>query len=141
MKVIWILNSPIGEISNVLNLSHSQSGTWIDAAMESLLEQKNKVELTVLTTASIPNVMEKVQNGVTYLCIPAGKMLQGTRIPKTRMLLWEQTISKIQPDVIHIWGTEFSLGYDLRKLFPKIPFLYTMQGVMSYISKSSELIG
>ncbi len=135
MKVLWILNSPIGEISKVLGLSRSQSGTWIDAAMESLLEQHEQVELTVATTAAIQNKLEKTEAGVCYICVPAGRMRRGKRASKKQLSLWAKTIREIQPDLIHIWGTEFSLGYDLKKIFPKIPFVYTMQGVMTYISK------
>ena len=88
MKVVWILNSPIGEISNVLGLSRSQSGSWIDAAMDSLMEQTEKVELSVLTTAPISQRAVKNENGITYLCIPAGKMLRGKRIRKKHLALW-----------------------------------------------------
>lgn len=135
MKILWILNSPIGEISNVLELSRSQSGTWIDAAMASLLKQNSEIELTVATTAAISCQMKKDSNGVQYICIPSGKMLRGKRASGKQLSMWSEAVTQIAPDLIHIWGTEFSLGYDLRRLFPKIPLLYTMQGVMTYISK------
>lgn len=139
MKILWILNSPIGETARVLGLSRSQSGTWIDAAMESLLEQNRDMELTIVTTTNISEMHQKKWENVTYICIPAGRMPRGKRISKKHLSLWEKNISSVQPDLIHIWGTEFSLGYDLRKVFPRIPFVYTMQGVMSYISKYSCL--
>ncbi len=135
MKVLWILNSPIGEISKVLGLRHSQSGTWIDAAMESLLEQADNISLTVATTAKIPKNLTKTENRVNYVCLSGGRMLRGRRATKKQLSLWKKIVLEIQPDLIHIWGTEFSLGYDLRRLFPDIPFLYTMQGVMTYIAK------
>lgn len=135
MKVLWILNSPIGEISNVLELNRAQSGTWIDAAMESLVSRYESLELTILTTASIPQELRKTVGNVTYICIPAGKMLRGKRTSKKNLFLWQQAVGSIKPDLIHIWGTEFSLGYDLKKIFSHIPVVYTMQGVMSYISR------
>lgn len=135
MNILWILNSPIGEISRVLGLSRSQSGTWIDAAMESLMEQGSDISLTVLTTALISQELRKTTDNITYICIPAGRMLRGKRATKKQLALWEKTVKELHPDLIHIWGTEFSLGYDLRKKFPGIPMIYTMQGVMTYISK------
>ena len=103
MNVLWILNSPIGEISNVLGLSRSQSGTWIDAAMESLLEQDSNISLTVLTTASISKELRKTAGNITYICIPAGKMLRGKRATKKQLALWKKTVQDLQPGLIHIW--------------------------------------
>lgn len=135
MKVLWIMYAPLGQLSKILGFGCAQSGTWTDSAMDSLLEADSNVELTVLTTAKIKEIRRKNENGVEYVCLNLGRCLRGKSISKAKLNIWLAEIKRINPDVIHLWGTEFSLGYYLKKLLPEIPFLYTMQGVMTYISK------
>ncbi len=135
MKVIWILNSPIGRISEVLQLSRAQSGTWIDAAMESLLEADQSVELAILTTAKIKETRRKNENGVEYVCLNLGRCPRGKSTPKSKLRLWTSEIERINPNLIHIWGTEYSIGYDLAKEIKHIPIVYRIQGAINSISK------
>ncbi len=135
MNVLWILNSPIGEISNVLNLSRAQSGTWIDEAMVSLLEADRNMELTVLTTSKIKETRRKKEGRVEYVCLNLGRCPRGKSTSSKKLKAWLSEIERIHPDLIHIWGTEFSIGYDLAKCIKHIPIVYRIQGAINAISK------
>lgn len=135
MKVIWILNSPIGNISDVLQLSHAQSGTWIDEAMHALLEADSDVELSILTTTKIKEIRRKKEGRVEYICLNCGRCPRGKSTPKSKLKLWLSEIERIRPDLIHIWGTEYSIGYDLAKHIKHIPIIYRIQGAINSISK------
>ena len=135
MKILWILNSPIGEISKALNLSHSQSGTWIDAAMESLLTESKDIELEILTSSAIDAIRRKVVGRVEYVCLNAGRCMIGKSTSKFNLKIWVSEIRRLKPDLIHIWGTEFSIGYDLAKEIKDIPIVYRIQGAINSISK------
>ena len=135
MRVIWILNSPIGRISDVLQLSHAQSGTWIDEAMNALLNSDEDVKLSVLTTASIKEIRRKTEGRVEYVCLNVGRCPRGTSTPKSKLNTWVSEIRRINPDLIHIWGTEYSIGYDLAKKIKDIPIVYRIQGAINAISK------
>ena len=135
MKVLWILNSPIGEISNALDLSHSQSGTWIDAAMESLMMANEEIRLEILTSSGIGEIRRKVVGRVEYVCLNSGRCMIGKSVSAKNLKIWLDEIARCCPDVIHIWGTEFSIGYDLAKEIKDIPIVYRIQGAINAISK------
>ncbi len=135
MKVIWILNSPIGEISNVLKLSHAQSGTWINGAMNALLEVEPEIQLEILTSAKIPEIRREIVGQVEYCCLNAGGCTRGKSMSKKAIRIWVKEIRRAKPDIIHIWGTEYSIGYDLAKQIKDIPIVYRIQGAINSISK------
>ncbi len=135
MKVIWILNSPIGRISEVLQLSRAQSGTWIDEAMHSLLHADDAAKLTVLTTAPIKETRRKTEGRVEYVCLNAGRCPRGKSTKGSKLNIWISEIERINPDLIHIWGTEYSIGYDLGEKIKNIPIVYRIQGAINAISK------
>ncbi len=135
MNILWILNSPIGSISEALQLSRAQSGTWIDGAMESLLEADGDVKLTILTTTKIKETRRKTEGRVEYVCLNLGRCSRGKSTSKEKLDVWVSEIKKINPDLIHIWGTEYSIGYDLAKEIKNIPIVYRIQGAINSISK------
>lgn len=135
MKVLWILYAPLGELTRVLHFRHAQSGTWIDGAMHSLLEADSDLQLKVLTTAPMKEIRSKTVERVEFCCIPGGMCPRGKRLSQSALSLWVEQIKAFSPDLIHIWGTEFSIGGDLKKAFPNIPFVYRIQGAINAISK------
>ncbi len=135
MKVMWILNSPIGRISDVLKLSRAQSGTWIDEAMRSLQEADETAELAILTTTTIKEIRRQTEGRVEYVCLNVGRCPRGKSTSKSKLKTWVSEIRRINPDLIHIWGTEYSIGYDLAKEIKEIPIVYRIQGAINSISK------
>lgn len=135
MKILWIMYAPLGQLSELLGFGSAQSGTWIDGAMNSLLEADSNVELTVLTTAKIKEIRRKTEGRVEYVCLNLGRCLRGKSTSQSKLKLWLSEVERIQPDLIHIWGTEFSIGYDLGKHIKQIPIVYRIQGAINSISK------
>lgn len=135
MKVLWIMYAPLGQLSKALGFGCAQSGTWIDGAMDSLLEADSNVELAVLTTAKIKETRRKNENGVEYVCLNLGRCPRGKSTSKAKLNVWLAEIKRINPDVIHIWGTEYSIGYDLARAIRDIPIVYRIQGAINSISK------
>lgn len=135
MKILWILHAPLGEISNILNLSQAQSGTWINGAMNALLEVDQDIQLKILTSANIPETRRKTVGQVEYCCLHAGTCTRGKSMLKKAVRIFVDEIRRIKPDLIHVWGTEYSLGYDLSKEIRDIPIVYRIQGAINAISK------
>ncbi len=135
MKVLWIMYAPLGRLSDVLHVSRAQSGTWIDGAMDSLLEADSTVQLTILTTSKIKNTLRKQEGRVEYICLNLGRCPRGKSTSAQKLKIWLSEIERIRPDIIHIWGTEFSIGYDLAKSIQHIPIVYRIQGAINAISK------
>lgn len=135
MKVLWILYAPLGHLNEVLGFANAQSGTWIDGAMHSLLEADPDIQLKILTTAKIKAVRKQMVDRVEYCCLNAGMCPRGKKVSKRKLKLWVEEVRSFQPDLIHIWGTEFSIGNDLSREITDIPFVYRIQGAINAISK------
>ena len=135
MKILWITYAPLGRLAELLGFGLTQSGTWIDGAMESLLEADQTVELTVLTTSKIKEIRRKKEGRVEYVCLNLGRCPRGKSTSRSKLTGWLSEIKRIAPDLIHIWGTEFSIGYDLAKEIKNIPIVYRIQGAINSISK------
>ena len=135
MKVLWIMYAPLGQLSKTLGFGCAQSGTWIDGAMASLLEADSELQLTILTTAKTKEPRRKTEGRVEYICLNLGRCPRGKSTPKSKLDVWLAEIERIKPDIIHFWGTEYSIGYDLAKKIKNIPIVYRIQGAINSISK------
>ncbi len=135
MKVLWIMYAPLGQLSTSFGFGLAQSGTWIDGAMESLLEEEPSVQLTILTTTKIKEIRRKTENRVEYVCLNLGRCPRGKSTSPGKLEVWISEINRIKPDLIHIWGTEFSIGYDIARRIKDIPIVYRIQGAINAISK------
>ena len=135
MKILWITYAPLGRLAELFGFGLAQSGTWIDEAMHSLLQTDATAELALLTTAPIKETRRKAEDRVEYVCLNAGRCPRGKSTSKSNLKIWVSEIRRINPDLIHIWGTEYSIGYDLAKEIKDIPIVYRIQGAINSISK------
>ena len=53
--------------------------------------------------------------------------------PLSHMKFWKKVIEDFRPDVIHLWGTEFSHGLCALKVAGDIPSVAYLQGMMSQV--------
>lgn len=108
MKVLWVMNSPIGPASVALGEQYKgSSGGWIQTEYEAL--QGSGVSLcylcTLRTVAKGTIIHREHPTGDVY-CIHAPRISYGIKVPKILQENVQQVIDAVQPDVIHIWGTE-----------------------------------
>jgi len=135
MKVLWIINSPIGEISKVLKLKNNQGGKWINATMQALIENGKDIQLGIATTSKIEKGISGKDGNTSYYCINGGTSRCGRRSPVKCKKLWRQVIEDFRPDIIQIWGSELTLGLDVIEASNNTPNVVYMQGVISAIAK------
>jgi glycosyltransferase involved in cell wall biosynthesis len=135
MKVLWVLNAPIGDVASVLGFPPAQSGTWINAAAEELIGRSD-FSLGVATTANVVAMRKKVENNVVYYCIAGGRAHHGKRAPQACRVKWKEVIDDFQPDVIHFWGTEYTIPLDVIAVSPTVPKVVTIQGVIRSFERS-----
>lgn len=135
MNVLWMTYAPVGEACRALGFPPAQSGSWVDATAHALMNQPSPPRLTVATLAPIKEQHRGEHEGITYYCIPGGHAHRGTRAPKANKDLWKKVIEQIHPDVIHIWGSEFTDGLDLLENIKETPTLLTIQGVIAAIAR------
>lgn len=132
MKVLWVSNSPIGPAANILNETYNgTSGGWIQSEYEFL--DKKDLEMSFLCFAaniSKGDVLEK-SNAIGKLYALRAPKIQNGIIPSAQLVKQVQDIiSRVSPDIIHIWGTETCISNAVSKCSPNIPKVVFIQGIL-----------
>ena len=133
MKVLWITNILFPEASAVLtgNKELKSSGGWMLGAAKGLIEQGG-VDLYVATVSSSVKTLTKLKGtNITYYLIPLGK--GNLRINKEYNTYWQKINSEVNPDVVHIHGTEYSHGYAYMQTCGSDNVVVSIQGLKSAI--------
>ena len=135
MKILWITNMILPKVAKELNLKTSVSGGWLSDYAEKLAAHDD-VSFATMTYASVEKDMDVEACGIRNFIFAGG----GKRLlfdSKRTMQDCEKVLRAFQPDIIHIHGTEYSMGYAMLKVNEKygIPVLLTIQGILTRISE------
>ena len=133
MRVLWIVNMILPSVATELNLKTSASGGWL-VDYSNKLANDTDVELATMTYANVKEDMDVTVCGIRNFIFAGGgkRLLFDSRQTINDCL---KVIELYQPDVIHIHGTEYSMGAALIKANPNIPTLLTIQGILTRISR------
>ncbi len=131
MKIVWIVNSLVGDIAKQHGIKLT-SGQWLVAALDKEKESKQN-EVVVCTSGG--SYEELVVENVKYVVFPHGPVTYYQDTLEHRKV-WEEFLDKEKPDMILVWGTEYPIGKCvLGANQKKIPSLIYIQGVMTSIHK------
>ena len=133
MKVLWIVNSLLNKFSLSL-YNKPSSGLWMDALLEDF-KDKEGYEIIVATTDKIKKFVKFVDGNITYYALPDNVPLLYNENKKKNIRAWEQLISEEKPDLIQVWGTEFTHGLCALRAANNIPSVIYMQGYIDAIAK------
>lgn len=120
-------------VAKELSLKTSFSGGWLVDYAKQLAADEN-VELATITYANVDEPIDMVVGNIRNFIFPgAGKRL----LLNSKQCLHDcqKVLDSFRPDIIHIHGTEYAIGYSMLKLQPNVPILLTIQGVLTRISK------
>lgn len=120
-------------VAQELGLKTSVSGGWlVDYANR--LSIDGNCELATMTYANTDKPIDGKVNNIRNFIFPgAGKRLLFNSNQCVKDC--EYVINEFKPDIIHIHGTEYAIGYSILKVKPQIPVLLTIQGILTRISK------
>lgn len=136
MIILWVTCAAIGRTARALNDTIPQSGGWIDSSYCALLPylQEGKIELHIACLGSDNREVYVENDIVTYHSVDCRRN-RGREGTTDDVKIWEALIDRIRPDIIQIWGTEFSFGLDIEKAAGSIPVLFYIQGVVNSLAK------
>lgn len=132
MKVLWVMNSPIGPASVALGEQYKgSSGGWIQTEYEAL--QGTDVSLCFLCT--LPSVakgeiLHREHSIGDVYCLHAPRISYGIQPPDCLQKNVQQVIDTVQPDVIQIWGTETWLSNAVARSATEAPRIIFIQGLI-----------
>jgi len=134
MKVLWIVNFPFGPLCDLAGINQFSSGNWLGAAFEALAEEE-ELEISVATVSRVKELKVRKEGKHSFYVLPGGLASEYDHQSLKNSIYWEQIKMECQPDLIQIWGTEYSHGYLALQVMKEIPSVIYMQGLMSQIAR------
>lgn len=136
MKIMWVTMAAIGRAAHMFYDRKVQSGGWIDATHESLKPyiENNVIELHIVAIGASERMVYDEETKTMYHMVKA-KCLRGRATPKSEAAVWKKIVDEIKPDLIQIWGTEFTFGEIIRDVVKDVPVCYYIQGVANVLSQ------
>lgn len=124
MKILWLVNIIMPELAKHLGHEPSVFAGWLIGARNAIHGSGN--DLVICTTADNPSDIGKYEiNGVTYYITL-----------RTEIIVMQKAFRKIldeeNPDVIHLYGTEFEHGVAMIREADPERTVVTIQGALVY---------
>lgn len=133
MKVLWITNAPLEILGEKVNGKRS-NGLWMSALLRDFIKE-NKHSMIVATSVAVSEMIRLEENGVVYYGIPNQVPLLYDENIKSNSLAWKAMIDQEHPDLIQVWGTEFTHGLCALRVAGDIPSVIYMQGYLQSIAR------
>ena len=136
MKILWIVNTPIDILGEKL-YGKRANGLWMDALLSDYRKHRG-FDLVVATTAKVKNTVCFENDGVLFYALPDNVPLLYNEKRSSNQAAWDNLIRKEKPDLVQVWGTEFSHGLCALKAAKEqnIPSVIYMQGYLGSIAKN-----
>lgn len=117
MKVLWLVSVTLPAAAQALGVAGGIGGGWLCGMLEQL---KGRVELAVCAVNSAVTAPAFAQvQGVRYALLPQGERAD-----------FEALLARLQPDLVHIWGTEYPAASRLLEAAGPERTLISIQGLM-----------
>ena len=154
IRVAWLAPYPPGLLRPELRIArssktHPHPASWI-VNLATALAQREDVDLHVITAAAgISENQTVAKDGITFHVIrntfpftlrgfPAYMRFDVlTRYAHLRRQV-RQVLLKLQPDLIHVHGTEY--GYGLAALETNVPTIVSIQGIVNLLARLSPSV-
>lgn len=135
MKIMWLCGTPIPQVAKTCNLSESIHEGWLNSVATEL-EKREDVEFVFVVLSKEANV------GVNYHTNKNSSYITINLKNETEETLekaFEEILRNVEPDVIHIWGTEYLRSWAMVAASKKAKMLervvVSIQGLVSMIEK------
>lgn len=135
MRVLWITNVPIGVLGEKI-YGKRFNGLWMSSLLVDF-EKNKEYKLVVATSIPRKETVKLEENGIVYYGIPNQFPLLYDENNYRNIAAWENMLEREKPDVIQIWGTEFTHGLCALRIANKlhIPSVIYMQGYLGSIAR------
>ncbi len=132
MKILWITNIPFPETCIILGEKVAVGGGWMRSlAME--LSQKPGICLYIATTYQGITLFRHHENRIHFFLLPQSQ--KQFKYNNSLEVQWKKLLIEIEPDVIHIHGTELAHGLACIQAAPSFRYVISIQGLTSVIEK------
>lgn len=134
MKILWITNAAIEPLGSRI-YGKPVNGAWVSALLSDF-EKRGEHQIIIATTAKIKErIRLENDHGTVFYALPddAPKYYKENR--KKNKAAWRELIENESPDIIQVWGTEFTHGLCALREIKGIPAVIYMQGLLDAIAR------
>lgn len=124
MKVLWVIAQISPDMAKILGLPESPFGGWVQNMLNEL-RKKTELSLSVVGCANIEKEVIQSYQGIKYYILPMRGNNKG--VSEEAAL---DVVMRVQPDVIHIEGTEYSISNTFAKM-DGFKNIVSLQGILS----------
>ena len=129
-KVLWVSNNIFPDLSKKLGSDIPVAGGWMYGLANDL---SNHINLTVATVRENQPEYNCTINGINYYLLNA--KVNKIKYDEVLEEQWKKIADGINPDLVHIHGTEYAHGLALMKACPKLNYVISIQGMTSVIGR------
>lgn len=138
MKVLWLCNIALPKIAEKIQRTIHFTGGWLVGLSEDLLDIEG-IDLTICSPISNKkNIIKGNIDNLSYYCFPQNKrdsIIYNKEVEK----YLEEILKEVQPDIIHIFGTEYPHTLSMVNVCEKLGIIdkviINIQGLVSIIEK------
>ena len=116
------------DMADAMNIKRSYGGSWL-LEPAAALAQDEKYNLAIVTPWSGKESIHKKINGIDYYLIPSSYLDRMKRPSKAFEARCQKVIKEIQPDIIHLQGSEFAIGIPFAR-YKDVPKVIAIQGLI-----------
>lgn len=140
MKVLWIINSPTADISKQLNRATKDSTGWLTGYLNEI-RKSNDIDLTIaFPLLGEKQIISGKIDGIAFYSFYQKSILKKYGFPHKKIsdlaiMQLKEIIRQINPDIMHIFGSEYNHSLHAAKIFdnPERTLVH-IQGLVSVIS-------
>jgi glycosyltransferase involved in cell wall biosynthesis len=131
MNILWVTNSILPELSLAMGKKPSPFGGWQIGLANKLIS--NGVLLTIVTARKNCKRVYHTNGNINYYLLSSNK--SKGEYDKNLGEQWKDVIKQVNPDLVHIHGSEHAHGLVLVKTFPELNYVLSIQGLISVYSR------
>lgn len=135
MRVLWLCNVVAPQFRTSLGLSAGVGGGWIEETLELLIEKGNCEIAYCAPLKGADEITRAEYRGVKFFGFSKQEW-QPEKYDISVEKVFRRILDEFQPDIVHIFGTEFPHTLSMVKTFGKPEkTVIHLQGIMTYISQ------
>lgn len=127
MRILWIVNTVFPYPAEKIGISKNVFGGWL-IGLANELKKNNNIQLAIATVYNGKTIKEFNDKNIKYYLLP-GKLnkIHNKKLEK----YWKKIVLMFEPEIVHIHGTEYSLGVSFQNACPEIKTIVSIQGLVS----------
>ena len=130
MKILWLTGTVLPYVADKTGLRASKEGTWLKILSDRLTESRD-IEFVSVFASDRKRLICGKDSRCTWYGFYTPRVPE-TRYNKRREILFGKIIERERPDIIHIWGTEYSFAAEMiNAAHGRTPAVISIQGIIS----------